>query len=79
MTKKVENVKLYGLYYKKGHAVEFIHNGDIQISENDLVGITKVPEEFKGFVMGSEPNKSAIDTLRYLFIKQPEAKMLENL
>ncbi len=75
-----DDADLYKIYHKKGHAVEFIHQGDIKVSQEDLVGISKVPEEFKErAIFGKKPRKSAFDTLRYLFINQPEAKIIENV
>ncbi len=76
----VDDADLYKIYHRNGNAIEFIHQGDIKVSQDDLVGITKIPEEFKEHVVfGKIPRKSAFDTLKYLFIKQPEAKILENL
>ena len=76
----VDNADLYKIYHKKGHAIEFIHQGDIKVSQDDLVGIIKIPEEFKKRVIyGEIPKKSAFDTLKYLFIKQPEEKLLEEI
>ena len=76
LTNKVDNAELYKIYHQKGHAIEFIHLGDIPVQNDDLVGIVDLPQELSTYIMGAEPSKSAFDTLRYLFIKQPEAKLL---
>ena len=71
---------LYKFYHEKGHAIEFIHPGDINVSQEDLVGIAKVPVEFKEHVVyGKNPRKSAFKTLKYIFKKQPESKTIENV
>ena len=76
---KVDDAGLYKIYHQKGHGVEFIHIGEIKIDKNNLVGTAELPQEFTDFVPGKEPLKSCFDTLRYLFIKQPESKLLEGI
>lgn len=76
---KVDDARLYEIYHQKGHAIEFIHEGDIEVQKDNLVGIVNLPEELKTYVIGANPCKSAFDTLKYLFIKQPETKILEKI
>lgn len=76
---KVDDAKLYEIYHQKGHAIEFIHEGDIEVQRDDLVGIVNLPQELQTYVIGANPCKTAFDTLKYLFIKQPETKILEKI
>lgn len=76
---KVDKAELYKLYHAKGHSVEFIHTGDINITKNDLVGITELPDDLRDIPMGIKPLKSAFETLKYLFIKQPETELLKSV
>ena len=76
---KVDDADLYRIYHQKGHAVEFIHLGDIKVNKEDLVQKAEIPQELTTYVPGKEPLESAFNTLRYLFIKQPEAKILERI
>lgn len=74
-----DDAKFYKIYHQEGRAIEFIHTGDIKVQKDDLVGVVDIPEELAMGVIGEEPSKSALDTLKYLFINQPEAKMLESI
>ena len=76
---KVDDADLYRIYHQKGHAIEFINPGDIKINKEDLVNIAEIPQELTTYVPGKEPLESAFNTLRYLFIKQPEARILERI
>ena len=79
LIKKVDDASLYKEYHDRGQAIEFINLGDIEVSKENLVGIVDLPSELQGMVEGKEPFKSGFDTLKYLFINQPEAKMLESI
>ena len=77
---KVDDANLYKIYHEKGHAIEFINPRDIKINKEDLVGTAAIPEEMTiNYVIGKKPLESAFDTLRYLFIKQPEEKILRGV
>ena len=76
---KVDDASLYKIYDKKGHAIEFINPGDIHVYKEDLVATADMPQELMSYAAGKEPFESAFNTLRYIFIKQPESKMLEKI
>ena len=79
ITSIVDDANLYKIYHQEGRAIEFIHTGDINVQKDDLIGIVSIPEDLAMGVIGEKPSKSALDTLRYLFINQPEAKLLESI
>ena len=69
----------YKLYQRNGHAIEYIHQGDIDPSAIELVGSATVSKNIDNiFECGAEKlNKEALKMLKTIFGKTKELKALE--
>ena len=75
---------MYKLFQRNGHSIEYIHFGDIAVSQENFVGATEVSMNLNklfdsGLVDGldlREIEEDSLATLKKIFESQPELKAL---
>ena len=75
--------KKYKLYQRNGHAIEYIHLGNVKVNETNLLDTIELPKELIDFF--KDPNFNDTDFARFddqvlkylkeLFKEQPESKI----